>query len=155
VLGLAPDDRGLLPEVDVARLKEFGEAIGRTYSRNLTQTPGAQHYFSPEATDDDPDTVWRAPARTHQAEIKIAFNRTVSCDRAVAMEWLPAGQLVEKYRIDALVDGQWKTIHTGATIGHKKIDIFPRVTAKAVRLVILSAAGAPRIREFAVYDGGR
>ena len=29
ILGVTPDDRGLLPDVDVARLKEFGEEIQR------------------------------------------------------------------------------------------------------------------------------
>src|ERR1700693_6486102 len=38
MIGLAPDRRGLLPEADVKRLKEFGEAIGSIYApeKNLS-----------------------------------------------------------------------------------------------------------------------
>jgi len=155
VLGLAPDNRGLLPEIDVARLKEFGNTIRRIYGHNLTQTPGSVLLPGPEALDDNPDTFWSAPAESRHADIEVKFGKPVSFDRTVAMEWLPAGQLVEKYSVEAKVEGKWRTLSTGTTIGHKKIDIFPRVRATAVRLRILQAAGAPRIREFAVYDGGR
>jgi len=35
MLGVAPDNRGLLPDSDAARLKEFGEAVKARYSHNL------------------------------------------------------------------------------------------------------------------------
>ncbi len=35
MLGLAPDSRGLLPDCDVARLKEFGEALSEREGNNL------------------------------------------------------------------------------------------------------------------------
>src|SRR5215831_18334296 len=53
VLGLAPDNRGLLPDSDGARLREFGEALRVMYGRNLV------HGDNP-ALDGDPDTVWTA-----------------------------------------------------------------------------------------------
>jgi alpha-L-fucosidase len=39
-------------------------------------------------------------------------------------------------------------------IGHKKIDIFPAVTATAIRLTLLDSSGPAQIREFQVYNGG-
>ncbi len=152
MLGLAPDKRGLIPEADVARLKEFGAAIRRLYGHNLVgDVPSRNH----PALDGDPDTFWSAPAGSRSGVIEVDFPRPVSFDRTVTMEWLPAGQLVQKYRITARVKGEWKTLHAGSTIGHKKIDIFPRVTADAVRLWTVWASGAPAIREFQIYDGGR
>jgi len=35
VLGLAPDNRGLLPDVDVRRLTEFGAEVKRLYGQGL------------------------------------------------------------------------------------------------------------------------
>jgi len=35
MLGIAPDRRGLLPDADVLRLKEFGDAIRKSYGDNL------------------------------------------------------------------------------------------------------------------------
>ncbi len=37
-------------------------------------------------------------------------------------------------------------------IGHKKIDVFPSVTASRVRLNILSSTDAAAIREFQLYN---
>jgi alpha-L-fucosidase len=146
VLGLAPDDRGLLPESDVARLREFGAELRRLYGNNLARKP--EH----AALDGDPDTVWEAPS--YRAEVPVWFARPTAIDRTVAMEWLNAGQRVQKYDVQVLEKGEWRTVAAGTTIGHKKIDIFPRVTASAVRLRILMALDAPRISEFQVYDGG-
>ena len=42
MLGIAPDNRGLLPDADVARLKEFGEAIRARYANNLALQASAR-----------------------------------------------------------------------------------------------------------------
>jgi alpha-L-fucosidase len=60
---------------------------------------------------------------------------------------------VHRYRIEGFSGGSWKTLYSGTTIGHKKIDRFPRITASRVRLNILMAAAAPHIREFQLCDG--
>ena len=63
MLGIAPDRRGLLPEADVLRLKEFGAALRQRYGKNLA----ARHVkTTPElelALDGNPDTFWSAPRR--------------------------------------------------------------------------------------------
>ena len=69
------------------------------------------------------------------------------------MEWLNEGQGIQKYAIDALVGGEWRRLHAGGSIGHKKIDLFPLTTSTNIRLKILSSSGTPRIREFQIYDG--
>jgi alpha-L-fucosidase len=146
VLGLAPDNRGLLPESDVVRLREFGEAIHRTYSKNLVRNDGAN-----PALDGNPDTTWTAPQGSHSAVIEIRYDAPITFDRAVTMEWLPDGQRIQKYSIEVREQEGWRPIAGGTTIGHKKIDIFSPVTASAVRLNILSASNAPALREFQLY----
>jgi len=71
------------------------------------------------------------------------------------MEWLVDGQKIQKYAIQVLEGVRWKTIYIGTTIGHKKINVFPRATTKHMRLNILSASATPRIREFQLFDGVR
>lgn len=152
VLGLAPDNRGLLPETDVARLRELGEAVRRVYGHNLVKdVPGLVN----PALDGDPDTFWSARPEARSAIVEVGFSSPVTFDRAVIMEWLNAGQRIQKYRIEAQIAGRWQTLHNATSIGHKKIDVFPRTTAAAVRLNILWASDAPHIREFQLYDGSR
>jgi alpha-L-fucosidase len=158
VLGIAPDDRGLLPDADVARLKEFGQAIQKIYGNNLalTDTSRAESAESPLwAFDGNPDSFWSAPVNSHSAVLEVDFPRPASFDRTVVMEWLNDGQRVEKYDIQAWDGRNWEILHVGTSLGHKKIDIFRRTTAERVRLRILMATGAPRIREFQVYDGSK
>jgi alpha-L-fucosidase len=152
VIGLAPDNRGLLPDSDVARLREFGEAIGRIYGKNLALSADAVPPLK-AAVDGDPDTFWSAAPEARNTQLTISFPEPVTFDRAVTMEWLGEGQAVQKYEIQASVGQEWKTLYTGSTIGHKKIDIFPRTTARLVRLAIRQAIAPPRIREFQLYDG--
>jgi alpha-L-fucosidase len=151
VLGLAPDNRGLMPEVDVARLAEFGSAIRRIYGDNLALrnvSPGVE-----AAVDGNPDTFWSAPEGARSADILLTFKTPVTFDRAVTMEWLAEGQRVQSYAIESFEGGVWKPLCRGTTLGHKKIDLFAPTTTRQVRLHILSAAGTPRIREFQLYDG--
>ena len=156
MIGLAPDDRGLLPDADVSRLKEFGEAVNSIYApeKNLAaRATNASAYHA--ALDSDPDTMWSAPERSHSATIDLVFAHPISFDRALTMEWLVDGQKVQKYAIQVVVGAKWKTVCSGTTIGHKKIDLFPRISTQHVRLNLLSASGTARIREFQLFDGTR
>jgi len=154
MIGLAPDTRGLLPDTDVRRLAEFGEALHSIYApeKNLSaHATNASTYQA--ALDSDPDTIWSAAAGSSAATIDLVFARPIHFDRALTMEGLADGQKVQKYAIQAWDGAKWKTIYSGTTLGHKKIDIFPRISARRVRLNILSALGTPRIREFQLFDG--
>jgi len=155
MLGLAPDNRGLLPDSDVKRLAEFGDALRKRAENNLVVGNGA----APEAqaaTDGDPDTFWSAPAGSHHGEIEARFDHPVTFDHAVTMEWLNDGQHVEKYAIDVWneADQKWKSVAQGQAIGHEKIDSFPPVTARRVRLNITSSTEPAHIREFQLYNWG-
>jgi alpha-L-fucosidase len=156
MIGLAPDDRGLLPDADVTRLQEFGETLRSVYAadKNLAaHATNASQYQA--AVDGDADTVWSPAEGSHAATIDLAFSHPIRFDRTLTMEWLVDGQKVQKYAIQVVDGGKWKTVYSGTTIGHKKIDIFPRVTAQRVRLSVISASATPKIREFKLFDGAR
>jgi alpha-L-fucosidase len=157
MLGLAPDKRGLLPESDVARLQEFGAAMRRRAQNNLALQHSATTPEVAAALDNDPDTFWSAPAGSHQAILEVAFDRPMTFDHALTMEWLNDGQHVEKYAIEIFDEAthKWRAIATGQAIGHKKIDQFPAVTASRVRLSILSSTSEAHIREFQLFAWSR
>jgi alpha-L-fucosidase len=154
MIGLAPDNRGLLPDTDVNRLKEFGQAVAMIYApeKNLAARASNASAFE-VALDSDPDTMWSPPEGSHSATIDLLFAHPIRFDRALTMEWLVDGQKIQKYAIQIMDGTRWKTVYSGTTIGHKKIDIFPRVSTQHVRLNILSSSATPRIREFQLFDG--
>ncbi|MFZ0820998.1 MAG: alpha-L-fucosidase [Candidatus Acidiferrales bacterium] len=153
MLGLAPDSRGLLPDSDVQRLAEFGDVVRDIYGPDKNLARNAAITNAAAANDGDPDTFWSAPQDARSATLNFAFETPITIDRALTMEWLGDGQQIEKYAIEAMVENKWTTLYTGTSIGHKKIDKFARTTTDRVRLVIISAAAPPRIREFQLFDG--
>jgi alpha-L-fucosidase len=151
MLGVAPDNRGLLPDSDVTRLKELGAAIRQLHQGNLAlqHTPGDAD--TARALDGDIDTFWSAPSNSHDAELEVDFEKPVTFNRVLTMEWLNDGQHVEKYAIEVWTGSKWEAVATGQAIGHEKTDAFPRVSASRIRLNIISSAGQAHIREFQIY----
>ena len=154
MLGLAPDDRGLLPDSDVNRLKEFGAALRERAKSNLALQHLPADDNAAAALDGDPDTFWSAPPGSHHATLEATFAKPVTFDHAVTMEWLNTGQHIQKYAIEAwnAEEKRWHPVVEEQAIGHKKIDSFPAVTTNRVRLNILSSTGPAQIREFRLYD---
>jgi alpha-L-fucosidase len=151
MLGIAPDRTGRIPDVDVARLKELGEAVQKRYSNNLVQEKRGTG-AAIEALDGNLDTFWSAPADSRSSSIEVNFKEPVTFDCALTMEWLNDGQHVQKYAIEVFEDGKWKRVAEGQAIGHKKIDHFASVTTQHVRLNLLSTTAPAHIREFQIYN---
>lgn len=156
MLGVAPDNRGLIPDSDVERLEQFGAALRKRFQGNLVlhHLPAAPDVDA--ALDGDPDTFWSAPAGSHHAILEVRFAQPITFDHAMTMEWLNDGQHIQKYAIEAFdtKTGKWVRLIEDQAIGHKKIDAFPPVTAARVRLNILSSTSEAHIREFQLFKWG-
>ena len=156
MLGVAPDNRGLLPDSDVKRLEEFGAALRKRAESNLALRQHRASAGFEAALDGNLDTFWSSSMGSHRAVEEIDFDRPVTFDHALTMEWLNDGQHIHKYAIEVWSDQDkaWKQIAEGQAIGHEKIDEFRSVTAQRVRLNILSSTSEAHIREFQLYDWG-
>jgi alpha-L-fucosidase len=152
MLGVAPDRRGLLPDSDVKRLEEFGNAIRARYSENLALNHSAASSNDAAALDGDADTFWIAPEGSRQAILEVDFLKPQTFDCARTMEWLNDGQHIEKYSIEVWTGNAWQSVAGAQAIGHEKIDFFPPVTAGKVRLHILASTGRAAIREFQLFN---
>lgn len=129
LLNVAPDDRGLIPETDVARVLELGGWIRDTFSA----------------------AVARASGEGSLLELSLAAPRRV--DHIVLMEEIAQGERVKEYIVEVLAGGEWVEAARGSAIGHKKIDrVEPRVI-RGARLKILAADAPPVIRSFALMGG--
>jgi alpha-L-fucosidase len=152
MLGLAPDTRGLLPEEDAQRLREFGEAVAKRYGVNLASKDRVRRDPETEsAVDDDPGTFWSAPAGSHHSILEIDLAKPATFDHVLLMERLNNGQHVQAFRVEVWDSSRWQPVVTGNTIGHKRIEEFAPLTASRVRLNILSSTGAAEIREFQLF----
>jgi alpha-L-fucosidase len=171
VLGLAPDNRGLMPESDVARLREFGEKVSQIYSRPLLRGQDSVRSVLPGNTalgnlplndrsvllDVDSEAHYAAPSSERNLDVYVYFTRPIRFDRVLLREWLGDGQTIAAYSVEADLGAgnpaEWRELSRGSTIGNKKIDLFRPVTASALRLRIRNAIGPIRLRGLQIYDG--
>jgi len=154
LLNLPPDRRGLIHEADAARLRELRRALDETFRTNLASGARAA---SPDgdgasrAVDGDPATYFAAREDTRSATIEIELARPATFNRSMLREYIPLGQRIEEYSLEAHDGRAWRAFAKGTTIGYKKLDRFAPVTASRVRLVISKARAAPLVGEIGLY----
>ena len=124
----APDRRGLVEDEVIAGYKAFGAELKRRFSNPV------------------------AISGEKKAEQVLKFDKPLTFNHVVSMEDLKNGQKIGGYTIEAKIEGQWKTIVTGETIGHKRIDEFPTVTATELRFKVTKAISKPVVmRNLTLY----
>ncbi|OXS58910.1 alpha-fucosidase [Cohnella sp. CIP 111063] len=159
LLNLPPDRRGLLHENDVARMKELGERIRRTYGADLASGASVQGSAGKDAahgaerlTDGDRSTFWQAPEGAELAEFVIELGSELAFDRVVLAENIREGQRIERFRLEASSgDGEWRLLYEGTVVGYKKICRFAETTASRLRLTIEESRWSPTLTSVGVY----
>lgn len=131
LLDIAPTPEGVVDDAAVARYREFGDWIRGCYG------PGQES----NSTGAVAGSV---------IELELG-NKMV--DRVVIREDQKAGELIRSYQVQALVDGAWRNVSSGYSVGNKRIDIFTAVTAQSLRLTLQVDEGDPEpsLRDFAAY----
>lgn len=128
ILGLTPDDRGLIPEADSLRLVEFGKAIQSRYDNPMKTVSGKGNIY----------------------HIKLEEPTLIS--HLVIQEDIQFGERVRKYEIEGKISGKWKKLVEGSCIGHKRIEQLKKdEKITAVRLKIEQALDTPIIKRFSIY----
>jgi alpha-L-fucosidase len=164
LLNVPPNDRGLFPDPDVARLRELRAALDAIFSLDLARGKaavadafrGRDPAFGPAmAVDGDPETYWALDDGTAEATLEVDLGEPLEVNVSRVEEMLSLGQRVEAYRIEARVDGEWRTIAKGTTVGRKKLDRFETVRADRARLVVEKSRAAPTIRSFGLHRDPR
>lgn len=130
ILGLTPDDRGRLPDADVARLTQLGATIDSMFADAVARTHGAVA-----------DVI-----------VELALPASRCFDAVVLEEDIRLGERVRAYELQVRRAGEWTSIGEGSCIGHKRIHRLDGPhRGEALRLVVLDSRGAPHIRSMAAY----
>ena len=103
--------------------------------------------------DGDRNTYWATDDGVESAELTVELGGPTPLDRVRIQEYIQLGQRIEGFGIDARVDGQWKEIASGTTIGPRRILRTDTVAADAVRLRITAARACPTISTLELYLG--
>jgi alpha-L-fucosidase len=164
LLNMTPDKRGLIPDEDVARLKEFGKIIKQTFSHDLakkrsvsaTNTRGDSGSFAAaRITDGDRDTYWATDDDVRMAQITIDLGKTTEFNRIRIEEYIRLGQRISAFSIEVKNDKGWEKISEGTTIGVRRILRFPTVKADQIRLNIEDSLACLTLSTFEIYNAER
>src|SRR6185295_6734180 len=106
LLNVPPDRRGLIPDVDAARLRELGATIAATYKTDLARTARATSpqvrgraaaFDASRVNDGDPSTYWATDDGVASASIDLTWTDPVQLSRLVLQEPIALGQRVERW----------------------------------------------------------
>ena len=161
LLNVPPDTCGLIHPVDSARLMEFREALDEIFAVDLAKDAsveaenvrGGKRKYRPEnMLAGDYDKYWAVDDSVTKVSFIVTLPQARTFNRVQLQEYIPLGQRVAAFSIDALdEDGSWKPIACETTIGYKRIVHVPVTTTTAVRINIEEALACPVLNGFALY----
>jgi alpha-L-fucosidase len=130
---LIPDKRGLIDEVQVRSVGQFGAEVRRRFGQPLACMDSRKGWFKPGIL-----------------QLDLGGSRRIA--HVVLEEEIARGQHVLKYALEVAVRGNWKTVAEGQSIGRKRIERFePPILAERIRLRIVQANAIPSISTLGVY----
>jgi alpha-L-fucosidase len=158
-LGLAPDTRGQLHADDVDALNKFGQILKQTFSTNLAKgakisASNTRHsqYAAQKMLDNNTNTYWATADNIKAASLMLTLKNSSTFDIISLQEYIPLGQRIEKYEIDAWLNGQWSSIAQGESIGAKRlIKLEKPINTQKIRIRIDKNPAAITLSEIGLY----
>lgn len=156
---IMPD--GTIHPTDVKNAMEMGKVVKQTFAVNLANQAkveasnargGAKEFGPQNAVDGKKDTYWAIDDGVIKASLTIDLKKPTLFNRFLAQEYIRLGQRVKGFTVEANVDGNWKEVARGSTIGYKRILRFPGVVATQVRFTIIDSRAAPVISAIGLYN---
>lgn len=147
-LGIAPDDRGLIADDDVERLREFGAwrrasftkdyADGAQIAATSTHGPG---YGAANALSDG--GFWCAEDGRDAATLTLTWPKPVTINCLRLEEQIALGQRIEEVEIHGLAKA--------TTVGAKRLIRFPETTTDELTITVRSSLGAPTLKRLQAF----
>ncbi len=158
LLNVPPDRRGLLHENDVKSLLAFKELLKKEFEtdlangRRVTATSSrGKGYEASNVNDRNPETYWSTKDSQTTGDIIINLGTETEVNRIVLQEYIKLGQRIQEFRVSAFINGEWKQLLDGTTIGHKIIRKFPVTKTSKIKVTISKSKACPVISNIELY----
>lgn len=128
VVGVTPDNRGLIPSADSLRMAEFGKEIDFQYGSNINSVKGNGYKFT------------------------LSLKKATQLSNIIIQEDIRYGERIRKFELEGkTTKGRWIKLAEKSCIGHKYIEhINSPEKFNAIRLIIKEAVAEPIILNFSV-----
>ena len=161
-IGLAPDKRGVLHDDDVMSLKGWKALMDETFRDDLLQRKevkatasnvrGGDADFSPvHVIDNEQDTFWASDDDQQVPELIFEFPESVKANVLSIREYLPMGQRVDAFAVDAWNEGRWTEVGAATSIGNRRLLILRNAETDKFRIRFTQISACPAIREIALF----
>ncbi|MGS2737879.1 alpha-L-fucosidase [Sinomicrobium pectinilyticum] len=160
LLNVPPDRRGLIHENDVAALRAWRKLIDDTFRTNLAANApatatayrgGLPDYAAACVTDGNKSTYWATDDGVTTASVEIGLEKEQSVSYILIQEYIPLGQRVRSFTVEARQGNSWTKIAEGTTIGYKRILKTRPLNTSQIRVNITDARACPLISNIEVY----
>lgn len=133
------------PKTPAQLMDLYEKSVGRNASLLLNVPPAPDGRIA----DEDVTSLTAFGAglrRTYGTDVRKKGPGPYTFDRVAVREDIRHGQRVEKFAVEARINGTWQRIADGTTIGHERILPLPAaVTATAVRVKVLETRAKPHL----------
>jgi alpha-L-fucosidase len=158
LLNVPPDRRGLLHENDVKSLLAFRELLKKEFEKDLAKGKKVtstsfrgKGYEASNVNDGNPETYWATKDLQSAGDIIIDLGAETEVNRIILQEYIKLGQRVQEFKVSAFINGEWKPLIDGTTIGHKVIRKFPVVKTPKIKITISKSKACPVISNIELY----
>ncbi len=158
LLNVPPDRRGLLHENDVKALMGFRELLLKEFSKDLAKgkevsvtSIRGQKFNGSMITDGNTETFWATNDNQKTGDIIIDLGAETEVNRIVLQEYIKLGQRVQEFQVLAFVNGEWKPLIDGTTIGYKVIRKFPVVKTSRIKVTFSKSKACLAISNVELY----
>lgn len=160
LLNIPVDRRGLINENDSVALIQCRKALDTLFARDLAKGTrieasntrgGETRYQALNVIDGNKESYWAADDSVTRASLTLDFERPARINHLLVQEYIPLGQRVRSFNLEALEGMSWRMIAQGTTIGYKKLVQFPTVECTKLRFTVLDAKACPIISTIEIY----
>jgi alpha-L-fucosidase len=158
LLNVPPDRTGQLHENDIKSLLAFRELLKKEFETNLAKGKEVvatsfrgKGYEPSNVNDGNPETYWTTNDLQTSGDIIINLGSKIEVNRIILQEYIKLGQRVQEYKVSALLNGDWKPLIDGTTIGYKIIRKFPVIKTSKIKITISKSKACPVISNVELY----
>lgn len=154
LLNIPPDKRGRIHDADIAALMQWKKMRDAIFKTNIARkaTPGSGNTQKLSLLiDGRPDTYAIAQPTDSLSVIEFSFKQPKKINTGLFQEDIRKGQRIEKFLIEAFVNGRWQSISTGTTVGYKRLQQFETIQTQKIRFSILASRAIPYLAEIGWY----
>jgi alpha-L-fucosidase len=160
LLNLPPDRRGLIHENDIKSLQGFRKLLDQAFTTNYaikanvtaSNTRGNDKRFQASGVvDGNKNTYWATDDGVNTGSIELTLAKKVEVKYIVIQEYIKLGQRIRSFSVEAFVDGAWKEVAAGTTIGYKNIQAVSPVQTDKLRIHFKDSKAPPVISNIEIY----